>query len=273
MSRLAATFRRLSERRELALVTYHTLGFPDMATSESLVEAAVESGADVVELGIPFSDPIADGPTVQHAGFLSLEAGTKVATCFKAAARLRRQVDVPLLFMTYYNLVSNYGVERFCDDSRASGIDGLIMVDLPPEEADELRPPARKRGIDLIPLLAPTSTDERIRVGVEQASGFVYCVSVTGVTGARGALSAVLPEFLGRVRAHTSLPLAVGFGISRPEHVSQLTGLADAAVVGSALVDLVDKTPADQRYEAVRGYVASLKQATARPPAPSAAST
>lgn len=264
MSRIASALARLAQRNELAFVTYHTLGFPDLPTSEDLVLAAVEGGADLVELGIPFSDPIADGPTIQRAGYHAIQAGVTVRSCLSAAARLRARADVPFVFMTYYNLVHHHGPERFVAATAEAGVDGLIMVDLPPEEAVELRALLRPHALDLIPLLAPTSTDERIRIGVTEGSGFVYCVSVTGVTGARGALAAGLPEFLARVRRHTSLPLAVGFGISRPEHVRQLHSLADAVVVGSALVTTIEHATPEQRVQAVRDYVRAMKDATRR---------
>lgn len=261
MSRIA---KRLAERREsgrLALIPYITAGYPDVETTVELAVALAEAGADLLELGIPFSDPLADGVTIQRASFAALEAGVTPSICLEIATRVRARSDVPLLFMGYYNPFLRYGLDAFAADSARAGVDGLIVPDLPPEEAGELRAALGARGLDLIHLLAPTSTDARIALVARAATGFVYCASLAGVTGARSELSAGLPAFLGRVRRHTDLPLCVGFGISRPEHVAALRGIADGAIVGSALVGLVERLAPEERVRGAASYLAELRRA------------
>lgn len=236
MSRLGPLFRELSARDERALLAYLAVGDPDFATSIRLAEAVLEAGADALELGVPYSDPLADGPTIQGAGQRALAQGFRLDDLFRAAERLRARFEAPLLTMTYVNPVLQRGVARFVRELAEAGADGLLVPDLPLEEADELRAAARERGLDLIPFLAPTSTDERVRLAAERGSGFVYCVSVTGVTGARRRLPDDLPAFLARVRREVPLPVAVGFGVSGPAAAQRLRPHADAVVVGSALV-------------------------------------
>jgi tryptophan synthase alpha chain len=234
-----------------------TVGYPDVEATLRLVPALVAGGADIVELGVPFSDPLAEGTTIQRSSHEALQKGVTPAVCLEVVKQLREQgVAIPLLLMGYYNPILAYGIDRFARDAGAAGADGLILVDLPPEEATEVQTACADRGLDLIYLLAPTSSDERIALVAGRASGFIYCVSLTGVTGARGEISPELREFLARVRGHTSLPLAVGFGISRREHVRAVGELgADAAVVGSAIIDIIDSAPAEEREEKVREYV------------------
>ena len=221
------------------------------------MRALIEGGADIVELGVPFSDPVADGATIQRASFRALEAGMTVSRCLEIAEGVRKQAkDVPLILMSYANPIFAFGCEAFVEKAAAAGVDGLIVVDLPPE--DGLRGFCRDAGIDNVLLVAPSSDDERIGRIVEQASGFIYCVSVAGVTGARAELPAELPDFLARVRRHTWLPLAVGFGVSRPEHLRSLHGLADAAVVGSAIVDVIDASPPGEMEARLMDYVRTL---------------
>jgi tryptophan synthase alpha subunit len=219
----------------------------------------VSGGADAVELGIPFSDPLADGPSIQRASHEALEAGTTPAAVIDVVRRLRTDgVAVPLILMGYFNTFLAYGEERFISDAARAGADGFIIVDLPPEESDETLAICRKHGLDLIFLVAPTSDESRIAEVMKRASGFIYCVGVVGVTGARSELAEELPAFLGRLRERTDLPLAVGFGISRREHVVPLQGLADAAIVGAALVDTIASSPREERVERVRRYVEVL---------------
>ncbi|HEY8489512.1 MAG TPA: tryptophan synthase subunit alpha [Dehalococcoidia bacterium] len=242
MSRLEETFRALREAGRTGLVAYLTAGYPSVEETLRLVPALVEGGADVVELGVPFSDPLADGATIQRANFRALQQGVTPGTCLELVAELRRRgLTAPLLLMGYYNPVVAWGEGAFVEAAARAGADGLILVDLPPEEADGLRAACRAAGLDLVFLLAPTSTDERIARVAAQASGFIYCVSVTGVTGARSQLPPGLAEFVGRVRRRTDLPLAVGFGISTREHVEAVGRLADAAIIGSAIIDVVDR--------------------------------
>jgi tryptophan synthase alpha chain len=259
MTRISEALARAKAESRLALVAYVTCGFPDAESTPSIVWALVDGGADMVELGVPFSDPVADGATIQKASFRALEAGMTVSGCLGVAAEIRRGVkDVPLVLMSYANPILAFGNEAFVEEAAAAGVDGLIVVDLPPEEGADLRASAREAGLDNILLVAPGSDDERIRRIAAEASGLVYCVSIAGVTGARAELPAGLPDFLARVRRHTSLPLAVGFGVSRPEHLRSLHGLADAAVVGSAIVDVIDSSPPGEIEARLKQYVRSL---------------
>lgn len=260
--RIGETLARVKAEGRLALIGWQTVGFPEPGAAERLVPALLEGGFDLIELGVPFSDPQADGATVQHASHVALQHGTTLRDCLRTVRNLRKaSVAAPLLFMSYYNPVLAMGVERFAGEAASAGLDGLIVPDLPPEEAGELLEALEPAGIDPIFLVAPTSTDDRLELVAERARGFVYCVSLTGVTGARQELSASLPDYLARVRRFTDLPLAVGFGISRPEHVAVLRGRADAAVVGSAIIDLMTKTPRDEHAVRLREFAASLRAA------------
>lgn len=259
-SRIDETFARLRARRELGFIPYLTIGYPERESALELVPALVRGGACAVELGIPFSDPLADGATIQRASQVALQNGVTVRYCLETAARLREQgVDVPLVFMGYFNPLLQYGLERFVRACVEVGVDGVIVPDLPPNESDELHALCREAGRDLIFMVAPTSTERHLREVAARASGFIYCVSLTGVTGARDRLPEELPLFLQRVRAVTELPLALGFGISRPEHVAQVRDLVDAVVVGSALLDrLVSVAPAE-RASTAEEFIAWLR--------------
>jgi len=238
---------------------YYPLGYPDSTTSTNIIQA-IASYSDVIELGIPFSDPLADGPTVQRSTQRALEQGTTTERCLDQVAQLRSSgVDTPLLLMGYFNPILSFGVERFVRAAATAGADGFIVPDLPPEEADELAAAAADAGLALIYLLAPTSGADRIRAVAERASGFIYLVSVTGVTGARTEVHEGLTEFVNRVRAFTSLPLAVGFGISTPEQVAGVGAAADGVIVGSALLNRV--AGAENKVEAAVEYVQSLRAA------------
>jgi tryptophan synthase alpha subunit len=257
--RIAQAFGRARQEGRPALLAYLPAGFPEPDATLPLVRALVEGGADAVELGIPFSDPLADGVSIQRAAMRALEQGMTPAGALEEIRELRGQgVVIPLIVMTYYNPILAYGQDGFVQDAAAAGVDGLIPVDLPPEEAEGLVGCCRAAGLDFIPLLAPTSSDERIARAVGLASGFVYCVSVAGVTGARAALPEGLGAFLGRVRRRTELPLAVGFGVSRREHVEALQGLADGVAVGSAIVDVIEQSSRGERESRIREYVEVL---------------
>lgn len=259
MSRIAATLTRTRSEGRPALVTYLTAGYPNLESNPALVRAMVDGGADLVELGVPFSDPLADGATIQRANTAALGQGVSASWCLETVQELRKEgLEVPLLLMGYYNPIAAYGPSAFVRDASSAGVDGLIVVDLPPEESTELREAGRAQGLDLVYLLAPTSAPERIALVSRWASGFVYCVSVTGVTGARAALSSDLEAFLGAVRRSTSLPLAVGFGISQREHVEAVGRFADAVVVGSAIIDVIDDSDVSERETRVREYVEVL---------------
>ena len=257
--RIERMFASVRERERPGLIVFLTAGYPDMETTMALVPALVAAGADAVEIGVPFSDPLAEGPTIQQSSFLALQNGVTTADCLNAAEELRGQVgDAPLILMGYYNPVYSYGVGRFAAECQRVGVDGLITVDLPGTESGLLAADCDSRDISLIPLLAPTSTDESIAESCRTASGFVYCVSVTGVTGARSEVSGRGMDLLQRVRSHTDLPLALGFGISTHEHVAEVGKTADAAVVGSALVRVILDSPRDEAVERASSFVASL---------------
>ena len=263
-SRIAETFAVLRARGELGIIPYLTIGYPERESALELVPALVRGGACAIELGIPFSDPLADGVTIQRASHVALQNGVTVRYCLETAARLREAgVDVPFVFMGYFNPLLQYGLERFVRACVEVGVDGVIVPDLPPIESDELHALCRAAGRDLIFMVAPTSTERHLREVAARASGFLYCVSLTGVTGARDRLPDDLPAFLQRVRAVTDLPLALGFGISRPDHVAQAHALVDAVVVGSALLDRIAAAEPGERAAAAEAFIAWLRAGTA----------
>ena len=270
MSRLAARFEELRNEGDGALVAFVVAGHPDVERSSRILLSIADAGADVIELGIPFSDPLADGPVIQAASQTALSKDVTPAQVLEMAAARRRARDVPLVIMTCYNPIVQFGVEQFARDSAAAGVDGVIVTDLPPEEADEWVGVATSHHVDTIFLLAPTSPPDRVKKIVDLATGFVYCVSRMGVTGTRAELPANLNDFVGRVRAQTQKPVAVGFGVSRPEHVAEVCGLADGAVVGSAVVSLIDRELSSAGLtQSVAGFVKELKAATkGKRPAP-----
>jgi tryptophan synthase alpha chain len=265
VSRIAVRFATLRQRGEGALVIFVTAGDPNPVLSEKLVLTIADAGADVIEVGIPFSDPLADGPTIQASTFRALQQGMTPIRVLEMVCRVRAQSDVPLVVMTYFNPVWQMGVERFAREASQAGVDGVIMTDMPPDEAGEWHPVARQHGLDTIFLVAPTSTAERMERVAQMSSGFVYCVSRTGVTGAREHLPEEVPQMLQAMRGLTDLPLCVGFGISRPEHVRAVCQIADGAVVGSAVVSLIAeeaKAGEHAALAAVHRFVKSLKEAT-----------
>jgi tryptophan synthase alpha chain len=260
--RIGRRFRELSASGELGLVAYITAGDPSLDATEEIVLAAAEAGADVIELGVPFSDPVADGPTIQRASERAVRGGTTLAGVIELVRKLRARTDVPLVLFSYFNPILQMGIEKFAAAASAAGADGALATDLTPEEAGDYRAAMRAHGLDTIFLAAPTSTDMRLALIAECSSGFLYLISRTGVTGERASLPEDLPALARRVRRFTKLPLAVGFGISSPEHVSVLGGIADAAVVGSALVAEIEKaaTP-DAAASAVASRIRALKRA------------
>ena len=245
MNRIDRAFQDLRPTGRLALIAYLTAGYPSLKDTPALVEAVAGAGADMIELGFPFSDPLADGPTIQAASQAALKQGVTVARALEAAAAARRRTTKPLLVMTYLNPVLAFGVEAFCRQATQAGIDGLIIPDLPPEEAGELRGAAAQAGLDLVFFVAPTSTPARIRAAAKAATGFIYCVALTGVTGARDQLDPAVLPLVRSVKAETSLPVVVGFGLSRPAHLQALRGVADGAIVASALLDAIRQEPQD----------------------------
>ncbi len=265
MARLTETFRDLARLKQTCLIPYITAGFPRTDLTPDLLQAMAAAGANILEVGVPFSDPLADGATIQRSSQAALAAGVTPARCFEYVAAARAQgVEEPIVLMGYVNPILRFGVEAYLAAAESAGVDGLIVPDLPPEEAADLRAACGRRGVDLIFLLAPTSTDERIRLVSAQTTGFLYCVSLTGVTGARQDLQANLPEFLARVRRQTDLPLAVGFGIGTPEQAVRVAQVADGVVIGSALVDRLSQAAPDQALEAAGDFVRSIREALDR---------
>jgi tryptophan synthase alpha chain len=261
-TRITARFNKLRESGEMGLVPYLTAGDPSLAATEVFVLALAAAGADVIELGVPFSDPVADGPTIQRAIERSLAAGTTLRGVLDLVRSLRAKTEVPLMLFSYYNPVLQMGLDRFAQEAAAAGADGALITDLTPEEAGEYRAAMSKHALDTIFLAAPTSTDERLARIAEVSSGFLYVISRTGVTGAKDKLPDDLPALIRRARRATRLPIAVGFGVSLPAHVSMLGGLADAAVVGSALVDEIERAATiDAAAQALAARVRVLKQA------------
>jgi tryptophan synthase alpha chain len=261
-TRISRRFTELQARGELGIVAYITAGDPSLEATYTFVLALAEAGADVVELGVPFSDPIADGPTIQRASERALKSGTSLAAVLDLIRRVRTRSEVPIVIFSYYNPILQMGLEKFADAAAAAGADGVLATDLTPEEAGEYRAILRARGLDTIFLAAPTSTGERLPKIAASSSGFLYVISRAGVTGAKDALPEDLPALLRRVRKITSLPIAVGFGISLPGHVSILGGLADAAVIGSALVEEIERAATPEiAAAALAGRVRAFKEA------------
>ena len=259
VERIARAFDRARAERRMAVAVYLTVGFPERAATASLLRAALDGGADVIELGVPFSDPMADGTTIQRASEAALRNGVTLDDCVAEGASLVRDRDAAVILMGYLNPFLRHGPERLAADCVRSGIAGVIVPDLPAEESAELDTALAPADVARIDLYAPTTPDERLARFLPSARGFVYCVSLTGVTGARAGLSDDVVPFVRRVRAHTSLPVAVGFGISRPDHVSALRGVADGVVIGSAAIDAA----ASGGERGLRDLVRSLREAGA----------
>jgi tryptophan synthase alpha chain len=260
LSRIAGVF---NQPGHIALIPYVTVGYPSIEDTLKVVPLLASSGCDIIELGIPFSDPLADGVTIQKASFCALQNWVTPELCLQVAKRLSQKVDIPLVFMSYFNPVFNSGMEEFCSACASSGIDGLIIPDLPPDEGSELEAITQGQGLDLIYLLAPTSTEERIRLVAHKPGGFIYIVSVTGVTGVRETLPENLESFVARVRNITSKPLCIGFGISTPEQARQLTRIADGVIVGSRVIQLME---AENGLQSVGSFIKELRQALDKSP-------
>ncbi len=258
MSRIEARFAALEQTGEGALVVFIVAGHPTPAASAQALDAIARAGADVIELGIPFSDPLADGPVIQAASQQALAAGMTPAGVLDLVRDFRRSHHTPIVLMTCYNPIYQFGVARFAETAAAAGVDGVIVTDLPPEEATDWVAATHTHGLDRILLLAPTSSPERVKAVAELAGGFVYCVSRLGVTGARSDVPADLQELVGRIRAHTDKPVAVGFGVAKPEHVARVCAVADGAVVGSAVVARLGE---EGEPQGIGAFVESLKAA------------
>lgn len=265
-SRIASAFEKASAEDRAVLAPFLTVGYPTIEASKKLLLALVEGGADLIELGIPFSDPLADGATVQRASQVALENGASLATGFELVEFARANgVEIPLVFMGYVNPFFQYGVDTLAADAARIGVDGFIIPDLPIEESDDFRLPFAEQGVDLIYMIAPTSTDKRIAQVAERASGFVYCVALTGVTGARASMAENLGPYMEKIRASVDAPLVIGFGISTPDHVRQAAALADGVIVASAMINYLDTLPLDEQPAAATRFVREFADATGKP--------
>jgi len=261
VSRIAEVLARRRAQGQAALVPYVTAGDPTPACTPSLVRAVVAAGADLIELGVPFSDPMADGPVLQRSAARALAGGTTLPRILEMVAELRRETDIPIVLFGYYNPFFRYGVEAIARDAAAAGVDGVLCVDLPPEEAGDLRAAVQAAGLDLIALLAPTTPAARVRQIARTASGFLYFVSVLGVTGARATLPQELPALVASVRDAVTLPVGVGFGVQSPEQAAWVAGFADAVIVGSALARVIEDSPPAEAPARVQAFVADLAAA------------
>lgn len=260
MNRIKNSFNTLKEKGEMGIIPYLTVGFPSIEDTMNMVPALAEGGADIIELGVPYSDPLADGTTIQRSSFQALLNGVNLKKCLDVCKNLRLNgLTTPLVLMGYYNPILRFGLKEFALSCKENGVDGIIVPDLPFEESSPLKKECQENEISFIPLLAPTSTDIRIEKTCQNADGFIYCVSLTGVTGARQEMGSSVPEFINRVKKHAKVPIAIGFGISQRQHVESLSTIANAAVVGSALIDTIEKTPTPDRREVVKSFISDLK--------------
>jgi len=263
LMRIQNKFRERRQEGKAALVTYITAGDPSLELTSHIVLSLEKSGADIIELGIPFSDPMADGPAIQHASERALRSGTTLTSVLDVVTKIRKHSEIPIILFGYYNPFLAYGLQKFSKDARDAGADGVLVVDLPPEEADEFKIHTDKMGLNMVFLLAPTSTAERMRLIGERTTGFVYLVSVTGVTGERPTMDYSLEALVGEIRRYTKLPVGIGFGISTPEQAGKIARFADAVVVGSALVRIIEKHGSNGKglLGEISGFVQGLSQA------------
>lgn len=259
MGKISQKFQELERKREKALITFITAGDPDLATTEALIPVLEAAGADIIELGVPFSDPMADGPTIQKASERALAAGTTLPNILTMVKSVRRFSQIPIVLMGYFNPIFLYDTKRFVADAVAAGVDGVLLVDLPPEEAGDFKAEAEKGGLDVIFLLTPTSDEKRIGKVARLGSGFIYYVSVTGVTGARDSVADSIFEKVDGIKKRIDLPVVVGFGISDPVQAGRVAGVADGVVVGSALVKLFEAYQGDELKKKLTDVVAGLK--------------
>ena len=262
--RIPAMWARLHDSGQRALVPFITAGFPRPDATANIIKASVDAGADMIEIGVPFSDPLADGPAIEHSSQVALENGVDLRWILSVIEDARHSTDAPLLLMGYYNPFLQYGLKTFCRDAANAGVDGLIVPDLPPDEADAFKQQADSTGLSMVFLIAPTTTNQRIRAIGSASTDFCYCVSVTGVTGARAKVEQRTEDYLDRVRKLLHKPIVVGFGVSKPEHVTMLGRHADGVVVGSALVPLLEAAAANGSFAHVRDTLAPLVEAAHR---------
>lgn len=260
MNRIDKKFEVLKGEGRKALITFITAGDPDIETTYDIVLALEEAGSDIIELGIPYSDPLADGPTIQASSQRALNKGVKIPDIMRIVEKIRFKSDIPLVYLVYYNSIFKYGIQKFLKESKDVGIDGLIIPDLPIEERKDISEEADKYDIYLIPLVAPTSK-ERIKLITQNGKGFVYCVSITGVTGAREDIETDIEEYMKMVSQYTNMPKAIGFGISTPEMAKKLKDFSDGIIVGSALVERIAKGyNKSEMLQEVKSFVSSLKE-------------
>lgn len=263
MSNIKKVFTDLKERGEKAFIPFITAGDPTLDITEALVLALEKAGADIVEFGVPFSDPLADGPVNQEAAQRALLNDVSLETILARVKSLRTKTQIPILLFTYYNPVLAYGADKLAQDGKEAGIDGILCVDLPPEEAVDYRKSFHAAGLDTVFLLAPTSTDERVKVIAEASSGFIYYVSRTGVTGEQSSIESSVEPMVEKIKQHTDIPVAVGFGISNPDQAKEIAGYGDAVVVGSAIVRMIgDLGDTPEATEKVGAFVKTLVDAT-----------
>jgi tryptophan synthase alpha chain len=255
MNRISSVFQ---DKQHKALIPYLTSGYPDIETSLKAILLLAENGADIIELGIPFSDPMADGTTIQESSHQALLQGINTKSCLELASRVREKSDIPLVFMTYYNPVYHYGLQKFCRACTDHGIDGLIIPDLPPEEGEDMESAAKINGLDLIYLLAPTSTEERIKMVSEKSKGYIYIVTVTGVTGSRDHIPDSLSAFIERVNKFAEQPLCAGFGISTPQQAAQISKMTDGVIVGSRMIQSINEDPS---LESLKDFTVNIRKA------------
>ncbi|MCI0455067.1 MAG: tryptophan synthase subunit alpha [Candidatus Dadabacteria bacterium] len=263
MTRIHDKFKELKERGKAALVTYITAGDPSLETTTKIVFELEQSGADIIELGVPFSDPMADGPTIQLSSERALKNGMTLRGVLDILRKIRKKSEIPVIIFGYYNPFFSYGLKKFAEDARDAGADGVLVVDLPPEEAEEFKIHTDKVGLDLVFLLAPTSTSERIRLVSERAKGFIYLVSVTGVTGERPAMDYSLEHIVREIKNHTRLPVGIGFGVSTQDQAQMIANFADAVIVGSALIRIIEKYghKGKELFKEISGFINGLSQA------------
>ncbi len=256
MNRIEEKFRELKEKKKKALIVFLTVGYPDLSTTEKLVYNLEDYGVDLIELGVPFSDPIADGPTIQYSSFIALKQGISLKKILEFVKRIHSRTALPLILMSYYNPI--YQFPAFFENAKKAGVDGVIIPDLPPEEGRCISLRTKKLGLDLVYLLAPTSNDERIKLISQKSQGFVYVVSLTGVTGIREKLPQGLESFLKKVKNHADKPLALGFGISRAEQIRPVKRFVDGIIVGSAIIEIIRKTK--NPFPQIRNFVSELNK-------------
>jgi len=263
MNRIDKTFKNLASKGNKAFIPFITAGDPSLDITRSLILRLESAGADIIELGIPFSDPIADGPSIQKASLRALENNTSLKDIISMVSDLRKDTQIPIVLMGYYNPIYKYGVDCFVNDAVKSGVDGVIVADLPPEEASELISPAREHGLATIFLVAPTSTPERVKLIAETSTGYIYCVSTTGVTGAREKVSDTLEPMIKMIREYTDKPISVGFGVSTPDQAREVSKMADGVIIGSAIVNLIEKYKDDpeKMLVSVEEFASSISKA------------